>query len=63
MLGTSKQNSILGIAKMFKSKIKFLPPRKGERFGTSIPNNLAYTHLGYKPRIDIKDYINNFIKK
>ena len=63
MLGTSKQNSILGIAKMFKSKIKFLPPRKGERFGTSIPNNLAYTHLGYKPRIDIKDYINNFINK
>ena len=61
MLGTRKQYSILEIAKMFKSKIEFLPQRIGERFGTSIPNNLAYMHLGYKPKIDIKDYIKNFI--
>ena len=63
MLGTKKQYTILQIAKMFNSKIKYLPPRNGERFGTSIPNNNATTHLGYKPKIDIKDYIKNFIKK
>jgi UDP-glucose 4-epimerase len=63
MLGTKKQYSILEIAKMFQTKIKYLPPRNGERFGTSIPNNNAFTHLGYKPKIDIKNYISIFIKK
>ena len=62
MLGTKKQYSILEIAKMFKHKIKLLPARDGERFGTSIPNNNASIHLGYKPKIDIKDYISIFIK-
>ena len=63
MLGTSKQYTILQIARMFSKKIKFLPSRVGERFGTSIPNNNAQKYLGYKPTIDIKDYISNFIKK
>ena len=63
MLGTSKQYTILQIARMFSKKIKFLPSRVGERFGTSIPNNNAQKYLGYKPAIDIKDYISNFIKK
>ncbi len=63
MLGTKKQYSILQIAKMFKTKIKYLPPRNGERFGTSIPNNNAFNHLGYKPKIDIKNYIQNLISK
>ena len=63
MLGTKKQYSILQIAKMFKTKVKYLPPRNGERFGTSIPNNNAFNHLGYKPKIDIKEYIQNFIRK
>ncbi len=63
MLGTKKQYTILEIARMFKSKIKYLPSRKGERFGTSIPNNFAYKYLGYKPKKNIKDYIKDFIKK
>ena len=63
MLGTKKQYTILEIARMFKFKIKFLPSRKGERFGTSIPNNNALKYLGYKAKIDIKDYISKFIKK
>ena len=62
MLGTKKQYSILEIAKMFKRKIKFLQPRPGERFGTSIPNNNALKFLGYKAEIDIKKYISDFIK-
>ena len=63
MLGTNKQYSILEIAKMFKKKIKYLPSRKGERFGTSIPNNFAFKHLGYIPKINIKDYVKDFINK
>ena len=62
MLGTQKQYTILQIAKMFKTKIRFLPPREGERFGSSIPNNNAFEYLGYKSKIDIKNYINNIIK-
>ena len=62
MLGTQKQYTILQIAKMFKTKIKFLPSRHGERFGSIIPNNNAFNYLGFKAKIDIKDYISDFIK-
>ena len=61
MLGTKKQYSIVQIAKMFKTKIKYLPSRKGERFKSSITNNNAFNHLGYKSTIDISEYIKKFI--
>tara|TARA_E500000178_G_scaffold327159_1_gene355997 strand:+ start:4703 stop:5581 length:879 start_codon:yes stop_codon:yes gene_type:complete len=61
LLGTKKQYSINEIAKMFKSKIKYIPYRKGERFKSSISNNNALIHLGYRAKIDIKDYISKFI--
>ena len=63
MLGTDKQFSILQIAKMFKRKIKFLPPRKGDRSSSNIPNNNALNYLGYKAKVNIKDYINNIIQQ
>ena len=63
LLGTKKQYSINQIAKMFKSKIRYIPYRKGERFKSSILNNNAFIHLGYKAKIDIKDYIAKFISK
>ena len=62
MLGTHKQYSILQIAKMFKTKIKFLPSRDGDRSSSNIPNNNALNYLGYKAKINIKDYISNIIK-
>ena len=62
MLGTKINHSIIEIAKMFKSKIKYIPSRPGERFGSTIPNNNAKKILGYSARIKIKDYIKNFIK-
>ena len=63
MLGTKKNHSILEIARMFKSKIKYIPSRPGERFGSTIPNNNAKKILGYTANIQIKKYIQNFIKK
>tara|TARA_B110000305_G_scaffold172299_1_gene190361 strand:+ start:546 stop:1424 length:879 start_codon:yes stop_codon:yes gene_type:complete len=63
MLCSKKQYTILEIAKMFKTKIKFLPSRRGERFGSSLVNNNALNHFGYKPKINIKTYISNYIKK
>ncbi len=62
MLGTKINHSIIEIAKMFKSKIIYIPSRPGERFGSTIPNNNAKKILGYSARIKIKDYIKNFIK-
>ena len=63
MLGTKKTYSIKEIAKFFNSKIKYLPSRKGERFGSSLKNNNALNILGYKSTIDIKDYIKKFINQ
>jgi len=62
MLGTKKTYSIIEIAKSFNKKIKYLPSRPGERFNSKIPNNNAEKILGYKAKIDIKDYIKNLIK-
>ena len=61
MLGTKKQYTIIDSAKMFKSKIKFVKSRKGERFKSSVTNNKALLHLNYKAKIDIKNYIKDFI--
>ena len=63
MLGTKKQYSINEIAKMFKTKIKYIPSRRGERFKSSVSNNNAHKHLGYSATIDIPNYIENFISK
>ena len=63
MLSSKKQYTILQIAKMFKTKIKFLPKRKGDRSSSSVPNNNSLNHLRYIPKIHIKDYINSMLKK
>ncbi len=63
MLGTQKTYSIIQIAKMFKSKIKYLPKRPGERFGSTILNNNAKKILGYFAKKDIKDYISDLVEK
>ena len=63
MLGTQKNYSIIEIAKFFNSKIKYLPSRPGERFDSIIKNNNAKNILGYQSKINIKDYIKEFIKK
>ncbi len=63
MLGTQKTYSILEIAKFFNSKIKYLPSRPGERFGSTTKNNNAKKILGYKSKIDIKDYIKKIISQ
>ncbi len=63
MLGTQKNYTIIEIAKMFKTKIKYLPPRRGERFGSTVPNNNAKKILNYSAKYNIKDYIQEFIQK
>ena len=58
-----KNYSILSVAKMFKSQIKFLPPRGGERYASVLTKmNLNNRIIQRKGCIDLKYYINNFIK-
>ena len=62
-LGTGNSYSIIHIAKLFKHKIKFIPYRSGERFSSNKISNDTYKILGFKPKIKIEKYIENFIKK
>ena len=48
---------------MYQTKIKLIPFRKGERFKSSIINNNAQNHLRYKAKIDVKNYIKDYISK
>ena len=59
----SKQSfSIIKLAKLFKSKIKYLPIRKGERFVSSLTNmNLDNKIIRLSAKIRLKDYVNNFL--
>jgi UDP-glucose 4-epimerase len=63
MLCTNKSYSIVQIAKMFKTKFRFIKSRPGERFGSTILNNNAKKILGFKAKKNIRDYIKNFISK
>ena len=58
-----KNYSILSVAKMFKSKIKYLPYRSGERYASILTKmNLNNRIIQRNGRIDLKDYICNFIQ-
>ena len=49
---------------MFKSKIKFFPKRPGERYASAlIHKNLSNKMYKYFGKIDLKNYISNFIKE
>ena len=63
MFCTYKSYSILEVAKMFKTKFRFLKSRPGDRFGSTTLNNNAKKILGFKTKINIKDYIINFVSK
>tara|TARA_B100001057_G_scaffold118265_1_gene116851 strand:- start:239 stop:1123 length:885 start_codon:yes stop_codon:yes gene_type:complete len=59
-----KSYSILEVAKLFKTKIKFLKKRRGERYASALTNmNLSNKVYKYFGKISIKNYIENFINK
>jgi UDP-glucose 4-epimerase len=63
-ISNKKSYSILEVAKLFKAKIKYLPPRKGERFASALTDmslsNKVYKNFG---KISLKKYVDNFISK
>ena len=63
-IANKKSHSLIEVAKMFKSEIKFLPKRPGERYASALINkSLSNKMHKYFGKINLKDYINNFIKK
>ena len=62
-IANKKSYSILDVAKMFKSKIRYLPKRPGERYASALKNkNLSNKMYKYFGKVNLKIYINNFIK-
>ena len=62
-ISNMKSYSINDVAKMFKSKIIYLPSRKGERYASAL-TSLSFSNKVFKKfgKIYLKDYINSFIK-
>ena len=62
-ISNKKSYSILKVAKLFGSKIKYLPPRLGERYASALStmsfNNRVIRNYG---KIDLQKYIENFVK-
>ena len=62
-ISNKKSYSIIEVAKLFNSKIKFLPPRKGERFASALTNiydsSKVYKNFG---KISLKSYVTEFLK-
>ena len=59
-----KSYSILDVAKLFKTKIKFLKRRPGERYASALTNmNLSNKVYKYFGKISLKNYIENLLKK
>ena len=63
-ISNKKSYTILEVAKMFNTKIKFLAKRKGERYASSLTNmnlsNKVYKKFG---KIELKVYIKGLIDK
>ena len=62
-ISNKKSYSIDEVAKLFRSKIKYLPKRRGERYASALTNmNLSNKVHKYYGKIQLRDYINNVIK-
>ena len=60
-ISSKKNYTILEVAKLFNSKIKFLPSRQGERYASALTDmnlsNKVYKMFG---TIELKEYVKNF---
>ncbi len=62
-IANKKSHTILQVAKMFKTKIEFLPPRRGERYASALTNmnlsNKVYKMFG---KIQLSNYVSNLLR-
>tara|TARA_B100000401_G_scaffold369790_1_gene268535 strand:- start:799 stop:1674 length:876 start_codon:yes stop_codon:yes gene_type:complete len=62
-ISNKKSYSILEVAKMFKTKYKFLPKRAGERYASALKDkNLSNKIFKYFGKKNLKDYIKVFLE-
>ena len=62
-ISNTKSYSIIDVAKLFGSKIKYLPRRAGERYASALTNkNLSNKIYKYFGKVSLKKYIKDFIK-
>ena len=63
-LASGKLYTILQVAKMFKTKIKYIPKRPGERFSSKRDDlDKSKRELNFQAEYNLKEYIKEFIKK
>ena len=62
-ISNRKSYTIIEVAKLFNTKINFLPPREGERYASALTSlnlsNKVYKIFG---KINLKDYVANIVK-
>ena len=62
-ISNKESYTILEVAKMFKTRVKLLPQRRGERFSSALTamnlSNKVYKIFG---KINLKDYVENILK-
>ncbi len=63
-IANKKSYSLIDVSKMFKSKIKFLPKRMGERYESSLADkNLSNKIHKYFGKKNLSDYIKDIVKQ
>ena len=61
-IASNQSFSIIKLAKLLKSKIRYLPMRKGERFASALTKmNLNNNIIRLSTKIKLKGYVNNFL--
>jgi UDP-glucose 4-epimerase len=61
-ISSKKSYSIIELAKMFKSQIRYLPKREGERFASALTKmNLNNKIIKLSAKIKLRDYIKYFL--
>jgi UDP-glucose 4-epimerase len=62
-ISNRKSYTIIEVAKLFNTKINFLPPREGERYASALTSlnlsNKVYKIFG---KVNLKDYVANIVK-
>ena len=62
-ISNKKSYTIIEVAKLFKSKIKLLPSRKGERYASALTSmNLSNKVHKLFGKINLEDYVKNIVK-
>jgi UDP-glucose 4-epimerase len=63
-IANNQSFSIIQLAKLFNTKIRYLPERDGERFASALTKmNLNNKIIKLKAKISLTDYIRKFLKK